>query len=172
MYGWIGIEIVNIKTIFSPILNCPEMFKIINFWLYVIFYVPVSMIEETSIPREDHQPRQTIYLKCQVLLSQKDNKYRISSAAVVITALRVDIHVVQIHLQLQWCKFRPLLFHALDHSSGPEVIKLFSCSTQLSMNFVLLINLRLLTAANSFLLNTAEHENFSANKYENANNMY
>ena len=51
----------------------------------------------------------------------------------------------------------------------PEVIKLFSCSTQLSMNFVLLINLKLLIIANSFLLNTAEHENFSANKYENAN---
>ena len=27
----------------------------------------------------------------------------------------------------------------------------------------------LLTIANSFLLNIAEHENFSANKYENAN---
>ena len=53
--------------------------------------------------------------------------------------------------------------------SGPEVIKLFSCSTELSMKFVLLINLRLLTIANSFLLNLSEHENFSANKYENAN---
>ena len=52
---------------------------------------------------------------------------------------------------------------------GPEVIKLFSCSTQLSMKFVLLINLKLLTIANSFLLNIAEHENFSANKYANAN---
>ena len=52
--------------------------------------------------------------------------------------------------------------------SGPKVIKLFSCSTQLSMKFVFLINLKLLTIANSFLLNIAEHENFSANKYENA----
>ena len=52
---------------------------------------------------------------------------------------------------------------------GSEVIKLFSCSTQLSMKFVLLINLELLTIANSFLLNIAEYENFSANKYENAN---
>ena len=33
---------------------------------------------------------------------------------------------------------------------GSEVIKLFSCSTQLSMNFVLVINLKLLTIANSF----------------------
>ena len=33
----------------------------------------------------------------------------------------------------------------------------------------LLINIKLLTIANSFLRNIAEHENFSANKYENAN---
>ena len=38
------------------------------------------------------------------------------------------------------------------------------------MKFVMLINLKLLTIANSFLLNLVEHENFSANKYENANN--
>ena len=37
------------------------------------------------------------------------------------------------------------------------------------MKFILLINLKLLTTANSFLLNLSEHENFSANKYENAN---
>ena len=48
---------------------------------------------------------------------------------------------------------------------GPEVIKLFSCSTQLSIKFVLLINLKLLIIANSFLLNIAEHEFFTANKY-------
>ena len=52
--------------------------------------------------------------------------------------------------------------------SGLEVIKLFSCSTQLSMKFVLLINLKLVTTANAFFLNIAEHENFSGNKYENA----
>ena len=55
--------------------------------------------------------------------------------------------------------------------TGPEVIKPFSCSTQLSMKFVLLINIKLLTIANSFLQNNAEHENFSVNKYENANNI-
>ena len=33
------------------------------------------------------------------------------------------------------------------------------------MKFVLLINLKLKTTSNSFLLNTAEHEIFSANKY-------
>ena len=37
------------------------------------------------------------------------------------------------------------------------------------MKFFLLINLKLLTVAISFLLNLAEHENVSANKYENAN---
>ena len=56
-----------------------------------------------------------------------------------------------------------------NQPSGPEVIKLFSCSTQLSIKFVLLINLKLLTNSNFFLLNMTEHENFSANKYENAN---
>ena len=35
----------------------------------------------------------------------------------------------------------------------------FSCSTQLSMKFVLLINLKIPTTANSFLINIAEHEN-------------
>ena len=49
----------------------------------------------------------------------------------------------------------------------------FSCSTQLSMKFVMLINLKLLTIAFFFffffLLNIAGHENFSANTYENAN---
>ena len=52
---------------------------------------------------------------------------------------------------------------------GPEVINLFLCSTQLSMKFFLLINLKLLTIANSLLLNKVKHDNFSANKYENAN---
>ena len=53
-------------------------------------------------------------------------------------------------------------------SLGPEFIKRFSCSTQLSMKFVLLINIKLLNIAISVLLNIAEHESFSANKYENA----
>ena len=55
---------------------------------------------------------------------------------------------------------------------APEVIKHFLCSSQLSMKFVLLVNLNLLTVANSFLLNIAEHENFSANKYDNANSCW
>ena len=37
------------------------------------------------------------------------------------------------------------------------------------MKFFMLINLKLLTIAISYLLNLAEQENFSANKYENAN---
>ena len=53
--------------------------------------------------------------------------------------------------------------------SGPRGYKTFLCSIQLSMKFVLLMNLNLLTIVNSFSLNIAERENFSANKYENAN---
>ena len=37
------------------------------------------------------------------------------------------------------------------------------------MKFVLLINIKLLNIVISFLLNIAEHENWFANKYENAN---
>ena len=59
----------------------------------------------------------------------------------------------------------PFFANELD----PEVIKLFSCSTQLSMKFSLLIYIKLLTIANCFLLNIAEHELFSAHKYKNAN---
>ena len=36
------------------------------------------------------------------------------------------------------------------------------------MKFFMLLNLKLLTMPNSFLLNMAEHENVSANEYENA----
>ena len=39
----------------------------------------------------------------------------------------------------------------------------------LSMKFVMLINLKYQTIAKSLLLNVAEHNIFSANKYENAN---
>ena len=53
--------------------------------------------------------------------------------------------------------------------SGPEAIKLFPCSTQLSIKIVLAINLKLLTIAIFFLLNIAEYDIFSANQYENDN---
>ena len=55
---------------------------------------------------------------------------------------------------------------------GPKVIKRFSCFTQLSMKLVFPINLILITIAKSFLLNIAEHEHFSANKYENAKHFH
>ena len=47
--------------------------------------------------------------------------------------------------------------------------KTFSCLTQLSLKFVLLINHKLLTIAYFPLLNITEHKIFSADKYENAN---
>ena len=53
--------------------------------------------------------------------------------------------------------------------AGLGVIKMFPCSVQLSMKLVLLINLKLPNIAIFFLLNIAERENFSVNKYENAN---
>ena len=59
-----------------------------------------------------------------------------------------------------------ILLHWVNYSSGswnlfwPEVIKHFSCSTQLSKKFVLLVNLKLQTIAIFFLLNIAQHEFF------------
>ena len=57
----------------------------------------------------------------------------------------------------------------MNSKTWPRGYKIFSCSTQLSMKFVLLINPKLLKIAISFLLNIAEHENFSVNKYKNVN---
>ena len=57
-------------------------------------------------------------------------------------------------------------------SQAPRLLTFLSCSTQLSMKFVMLINLKELTIANSFLLNIAEHEIFSANKYLSAEKKY
>ena len=83
-------------------------------------------------------------------------------------------HLGQFDLDL-YCVLRHCCLNMIMmRSSGPKVVKLFS--TQLSMKSALPINLELLTTANSFLLNIAngktniaEQENFSANKYENAN---
>ena len=44
------------------------------------------------------------------------------------------------------------LAQSVHSSSGPEVLKLFSCSIQLSIKFVLQIKLKLLPIANSFSL--------------------
>ena len=55
----------------------------------------------------------------------------------------------------------------LQYDLAPEVIKLLSCSTQLSMSmslkFILLINLKILTIffKTSFMLNSAEHAQLS-----------
>ena len=49
-----------------------------------------------------------------------------------------------------------------------ELNQTFSFATLFSMKSVLLINLKLLKIAFFFLLNIAESENLSANKYENA----
>ena len=59
--------------------------------------------------------------------------------------------------------------HQHKHTvQAPRLYNFFSCSTQIGMKFVLLINLDLLTIANYFLLDIAEHEHFSPNKYKNA----
>ena len=52
------------------------------------------------------------------------------------------------------CSLHGLVQLADSEDLGPEVIKLFSCSTQLSMKFFMHVILKLLTMPNSFLLNT------------------
>ena len=85
-----------------------------------------------------------------------------------------DVSVQSDALQISLCcplieKSRILRYPLSPPSKdpGPEVIKLFSCSTQMSMKFFMLINLKLLKIVNSFLLNIEEHKNFTVNKYEN-----
>ena len=72
-------------------------------------------------------------------------------------------------MSLETLPLRDLNPRSHNLKPGPPVIKLFSCSTQMSMKFALQIKFKLLTFASFFLLNIAEHENISANKYENAN---
>ena len=54
---------------------------------------------------------------------------------------------VQIHIILCMYKVSPGPLLSIVHSivstdSGPEILKLFSCSTQLSMKFCMLINIK------------------------------
>ena len=83
-----------------------------------------------------------------------------------LTQTIICIHIVTsgslLYIDSSWYILQHLMILARGY-------KLFSCSTQLSMKFFMLINLKLLTMPNSFFLNIAEHENISANKYENAN---
>ena len=86
-----------------------------------------------------------------------------------ISELRKKYLFVYLYYQMLWVCHVIWFCKTITKDQAPQVIKLFSCSALLSMEFVLLVNLKLLTISNSFLLNIAEHENVSANKYENAN---
>ena len=59
----------------------------------------------------------------------------------------------------------------LKEQSGPEVIKLFSCSTQLSMKFSLQINIRMLTIDGIFIFISREIFMLSKNEYSIASNF-
>ena len=85
------------------------------------------------------------------------------------------------HTCLTYCHFRIMpispsvlftikkkLSRTMKFKTGPRGYRTFFMLTQLSMKFVPLINLKVLTITISVLLNTAEHEIFSANKYENS----
>ena len=63
-------------------------------------------------------------------------------------------------------------FIKMFFSPGPEVIKLYPCSTQLSMKFYLLLNSQFLINTIVFLLSLAEFEIFYAYEYEKANSSW
>ena len=56
------------------------------------------------------------------------------------------------------------IFRGMDTLSGPEVIKLFSCSTPLSMKFSLLINMNMQKIVGIFIF--ISRENFMLSKKE------
>ena len=56
-----------------------------------------------------------------------------------------------------------------DRDTRPRGYKTFFMLNSAEHEIVLLIDIKLLNIAISSLLNIAEHETFSANKYENAN---
>ena len=62
------------------------------------------------------------------------------------------------------------LFFFLSGISRPRGYETFLMLRSASMKCVLLVNPKLLTVANPFLINIAEHESFTSNKYKNANN--
>ena len=69
-----------------------------------------------------------------------------------------------------WWKYEMLcsLWYLISRAWLQRYETNFHAQFRWAWRFFLLMNLRLLPIASSFLLNITEHENFSANKYENA----
>ena len=76
--------------------------------------------------------------------------------------------ILEMSVVKSWC-LRSTDRMANRVNPGFEVIEHVYAQVGWANKNVWLINLKLLTMANSFLLNTAEHENIHANKYETAN---
>ena len=62
------------------------------------------------------------------------------------------------------------LLEMVKYCPGPEIMKLFSCSTQLSINFQLLIKAKMLKYIDFSCYQPLSWCIYPANKYENANN--
>ena len=62
--------------------------------------------------------------------------------------------------------------HKMVPQPGPEVIKLFSISAQLSMKFQLLINVEIIKISGKFRFKTQKLVIYPANKCLNANNCW
>ena len=64
-----------------------------------------------------------------------------------------------------------IILYDFHKAPGAEVIKLFSCSTQLSMKFKMLINIEIAKIYGIFRFNSLKPVIYPANKYQNANNF-
>ena len=78
----------------------------------------------------------------------------------------------QVCMNLDQSLYLNMLKHKLTTDPGPEVIKLFSCSTQLSTKFQLLIKTKILTNKEISCFKTLRGCINHANKCQNANNAF
>ena len=106
-----------------------------------------------------------VYKWCSVviLVQEKKNTYSPLGHSLIINRARLLLKGAMLFEKSN--KKNRLTCVSSPLNNRPRGYETFLCSTQLSMKLVMLINIKLLTIANSFLVNTAEHKTFSANKY-------
>ena len=70
------------------------------------------------------------------------------------------------------CSFFPKTIRDCNSVAGPEVIKLFSCSTQLSMNFFLLINVKMPTVVGILTFMSGKNSSLGLSELKKADFFY
>ena len=143
----------NFNTDFQKInAEIPFTRSYLELWWNHMLCVVIRSTSAEALLMSIHNIHVYVFMKKQKLIS--------SGAEVITDTLCSAQTILSVSL--------PYQVHNLIrvYTTGPEVIKLFSCSSQLSMKCFKLINLKLLTMPNTFLLNIAEYENFSTYIYE------